>query len=123
VAKYALQLGQRELAAADAVLRTVAWGAAAVAVGATFGPAGRRARRGGPWPLLFLAAALELEATAFLLGGLDGLSAELRYDGQPAAVAVFVGELIVALACALEARARYADAASRATIDSGIPWV
>lgn len=123
MAKYAVQLGQRELAAVDAVLRTVAWGAAALLAGATFGPAGRKARRGGAWSLLFLAAALELEATAFLFGGLDRLSAELRYDGQPAAIAVFVGELVVALACALEARARFADARSRATIGSGAPWI
>ena len=116
VAKYALQLGEHRIATADALPRVLAWGAAALVVAATFAPAGRRARDGGHWPLLFLAASLELEATAFLFGGLRGPSAALRYHRQVPAIAVFVGELAVALACALEAWSRVSDAAHRSAI-------
>jgi hypothetical protein len=110
LAKYALQLGQHDISVAHAGERTLAWGVAAILVSVAFASAGQRIRS-RRWPLLLLAAALAIEALGFLVGPLRGESAHLRYHGQPAAVAVFAGEL--ALACALAAVAATAGRLSR----------
>jgi hypothetical protein len=96
LAKYGVQVAQGAIEAGPLGIRLAAWGAAAVAIGAAFGTAGARARRGVAWPWLLVAAVLVAEAGAFLFGVIDGESAELRYDGQPAARRVFVMELAIA---------------------------
>jgi len=122
VAKYATQLGQGAITLHAAVLRVLVWGLAALGVSLVFAVAGLRSRRRGRY-FLMPAAALSVEAVAFLGGGLRGESAHLRYVGQPAAVAVFASELAVAavlVGFTLEARSsgarsRRSDDLARAT--------
>jgi hypothetical protein len=69
---------------------------AGIALEALFAAVGRAARRGPLWLACLLPAALAVEALALLAGAIDGESAELRFTGQPGAVAVLVGELLLA---------------------------
>jgi hypothetical protein len=122
VAKYATQLGEGAITLHAAVLRAVLWGVAALGVSVVFAFAGARSRRCGRY-FLFPAAALSVEAVAFLAGGLRGESAHLRYVGQPAAVAVFGCELAAAgvlvafamMSRSSGARPRRPDGVARAT--------
>jgi hypothetical protein len=115
LAKYGLQLAQGEIDLGDAVVRVVAWSVGALLVSLVLGSAGFRSRTAA-WPFLLLAALLALEALAFLTGAIDGESAQLRYTGQPAGLAVFVGELTLAVAVAVcgVAACRRKDAATAA---------
>ncbi|WP_022928526.1 DUF6518 family protein [Patulibacter americanus] len=114
-AKYGVQVLQGDIAPGPLAVRLAVWGLASVGVGAVFGGMGSVARRGGSWPWLVVGAVLALEAGSLLSGLIDGESAELRYEGQPAAKRVFAAELgLAGVAWAVAAvQARRAQTPSR----------